>query len=404
MHVRISDRRNVETRAPLVRGGFTLVELLVAVAIFVLLTAIVLAAFQRNNADRLSASGRMLQSYFEGARSRAINDGQIRGVRLIRSANDTATVDTLAYVGSPGFLAGECSVLWEDNIKRWYVKEAASTVWNRLVPAVIKTSGPDWTLNSQGRGMLIQNGRIEIPARSGQWYAFTIGEDLNRDGVLQPAEDFLDSTDGMLSYRDSSGQVGLVLSSHYLESKPKGNTEWEPTSDGNIPYRLELAPTLLPNTEPITLETGIVIDLDASQLPGQWRPSPADDPYAESFDVLFDSRGSPTGSIVASGLVHFYLTTLSDVELTRGDPDHPRNGTGSAPFKPWPYIPARAPTVPATEPIVLNLFTQGGQVTTSSVDFTDVETKSVPPALPTPGSDGFADRPYSYARRGQEAQ
>ncbi|MFO1092492.1 MAG: hypothetical protein U0992_04150 [Planctomycetaceae bacterium] len=94
-----------------------------------------------------------------------------------------------------------------------------------------------------------------------------------------------------------------------------------------------------------------------------------------------------------------YLTTLMDVWCRRELKTPITGNTTAGPFT-WPYVPARAPIVPKTDPYLLSLFTQAGQVTTSQVNPADVLVN----ATGTAGTDFWADDPYSYARRGREAQ
>lgn len=345
------------------RRAFTLVELLVAISILVLLTALVLASFRRSDADRLNASARMLQSYFEGARSRAISDDRPRGVRLIRSTSDPGVVSSVAYIGSPGFDGDDgatATVVYDLGVGMWRMVNTSGK-WQRLAP---KSAA-----NPNGRDLIRPGLRIEAPRDSGSWY------------VVSPFQ-----------FDTQINAGGFYIEGHYTPSVPDGSGGYLAQPD-QVPYRLELASTILPNTEPVQLQNGIVIDLDASQIPPSWR----DNPLAPStppplMDILFDSRGSPTGPIATAGLIHLYVTTIADVEMTRGqDPNHPHSGTATGSFV-FPYVPARAPVVPKTEPYVLTLFTQSGQVTTGRVDATNTN------------SDPWADDPYSYARRGREAQ
>ena len=68
------------------RRAFTLVEMLVAIAIIVLLMGIVLA-FMPKREVRLAAQGAdQLQTYIASAKSRAMRDGAPRGIRLIKSS------------------------------------------------------------------------------------------------------------------------------------------------------------------------------------------------------------------------------------------------------------------------------------------------------------------------------
>ena len=329
------------------RAGFTLVEMLVAILIMVILTTIVVAAFRQDDGDRLNASARLVQSYFEGARSRAITDGKVRGIRLIPRADDPFVVDSLVYIGATGHDTGFVNVDFDDSISNlWRFTNTSSGKWNRLVQ----------------RNLLGSGSRIEVPAGTGNWYYITA----------------------------VSGNE-VVVSGHYAPSAWDTNLgkyapQPDPDGDGraiNMPYRLELAPAILPNTEPISLERGTVIDRAASRIP--------------SLDIFFDSRGNPTGATSAAGLVHLYVTTLSDVELTRGlFPNHPANGGSQA----LPIVPASPPDVPEHEPYLFTLYTQTGQVTVSQVDFTD----NLDNSNGNPGADLQADFPFRYAQRGREAR
>ena len=322
------------------RAGFTLVEMLVAILIMVILTTIVVAAFRQDDGDRLNASARLVQSYFEGARSRAITDGKVRGIRLIPRADDPFVVDSLVYIGATGFDTGNVDIVFDSGgTGLWRFRNQTPNEWSRLVQ----------------RNLLGSGSRIEVPAGTGNWYyvAAVSGNDVFVSGHYAP------------SVWDSSG----------------GQYVAQPAND--VPYRLELAPAILPNTEPISLERGTVIDRAASRIP--------------SLDIFFDSRGNPTGATSAAGLVHLYVTTLSDVELTRGlFPNHPANGGSQA----LPIVPASPPDVPEHEPYLFTLYTQTGQVTVSQVDFTD----NLDNSNGNPGADLQADFPFRYAQRGREAR
>jgi hypothetical protein len=160
-----------------------------------------------------------------------------------------------------------------------------------------------------------------------------------------------------------------------------------------------MAATVLPNTEPVMLERGIVIDLLASGVPAAMFTG-------GSLEILFDERGVPAGALSAQGLTHLYITTLADVELTRNQfPDHPANLTATP--MPTPVVPANAPNVPRLPPYLVTVYSQTGQIATSTVDLTDVVdriTDGPPNWTPMPGMDLWADQPFRFARRGKEAK
>ncbi len=87
--------------------------------------------------------------------------------------------------------------------------------------------------------------------------------------------------------------------------------------EGQIRYRLELAPEILPNSEPVSLPNGTVVDLNASQIPTNVRASlgaPLNLPYV---DILFTPRGEIQGSLGGEGMVHFYVGQLNDSQNDR---------------------------------------------------------------------------------------
>ena len=91
------------------RRGFTLVELLVAISIFLVVSAMTVALVNNSReSDRLSGAARQVQSYVGGARDRAIytvrtEEGpRNRGVRFLLDPNLPA-IASMVYVESAGF-------------------------------------------------------------------------------------------------------------------------------------------------------------------------------------------------------------------------------------------------------------------------------------------------------------
>ncbi len=87
------------------RRGFTLVELLVAISVFLILTTLAVGTFNLNIGDeRIGACARILQAKFEGARSRAFGLSQQSrsstpiGIRFVLDQNDPTLATGLVYV------------------------------------------------------------------------------------------------------------------------------------------------------------------------------------------------------------------------------------------------------------------------------------------------------------------
>ena len=81
------------------RAGFTLTELLVVISILVLLTSVVVVALgNTRNSDRVRSSARMVQSSILGAKDRASQAKETRGIRFLRDPNDPAILNSVVYI------------------------------------------------------------------------------------------------------------------------------------------------------------------------------------------------------------------------------------------------------------------------------------------------------------------
>lgn len=331
------------------RSGFTLIELLVALAILVILTAFALAAFRRDDSDRLTQTATLIQSKIEGARSRALSDGRIRGVRLISRADDPFLVDSIQYVGQIDDITGTAIVSTQVNDPTrldddvWQLQTTNQWEWARLnLQNIIKVGG-----------------KIEFPSHSGNWYVISPNGFAPQNGTVE--------LQGAVAGAVWEADTMLAQGGKFV------------LTSGNDPLEYRLIPAImaLPNQERAAFPRGIAIDLDSCVLPPQWSTSGA------TMDILFDAQGKPSGY---TGLLHLYLTTLQDAELTRGMlPNHPRNGGTLA----RPIVPANAPHVPLTPPMSLSVFPGAGIVHISAVDMTDAN------------ADLVSDSPYKTARRGR---
>src|SRR2546429_698108 len=80
-------------RRPRPRGGFTLVELLVAIGLLlVLMTLAILIIPSINNAQQATQAGTQLQQWLEIAKQSAMRDRAPRGIRLLPGKGTSATV------------------------------------------------------------------------------------------------------------------------------------------------------------------------------------------------------------------------------------------------------------------------------------------------------------------------
>ena len=414
------------------RQAFTLIELIVVIAIVLLLATMTLLALNSFDSERVRSGARQLQSMLEGARNRAILAGQPRGIRFLVE-NDPLNgrkCSSMIYIGaSDTWSKGTITLMRSDfdfdgvvdNVDRDGDGQKDTEVY-MIADALELQSGTGAT-GSTGWYNLLQRGYLPVY------------EDGNNNGVLDPGEDLngnnqLDRDTARIKIPGDRNGTWYNVSTYYL-SKNLYSSNPEVRKHPNVlelislrPYRdpgttpptevvafegtgpnsyiLELPARVLPDVEPALLPGDVTIDLDASSVPVSWRPSAAtlNYPYSSQMDILFSPRGTVTGPEAATGLIHFYLCLKKDVD-TINDGGVTSQGV---PFTPRPVVSATtwtagavirgengaATDLPVGERALVTIFTHTGKIGSYPLNAVDV-------TAPT----GFADTPFSYATRGE---
>ncbi len=357
------------------RGGFTLVELLVVIGILLLLATIAVGAYRGvSSADRVSGAARNFKTSLEGARSRAIADGQPRGLRLVLDPNIPHVVTSVVPIGAVEYHEGVFDeFVWDATNYRWVCLDR--TLILRRIDA---------------RNLAAPGVRIELPAYSGKWYPILSYEDLDFDGILGGSEDA--NGDSLLNMFGAGSISGGPYSGDTCDAIAVRGEIFQTTQFDSVPYRLQLAPPILPGAEPVVFPRGVGIDLNGSLVPNAWRPDTTADFYSTSMDIMFAANGSLTGGITGTGLLHLYFGDVEDIERSaalRGD---------------VPMIDGDFPVVPAqpqSADQLVTLFTQTGMSVVADVDHTDVTLMNG-----TAGVDNIADpgTVFQYATAGREAK
>jgi prepilin-type N-terminal cleavage/methylation domain-containing protein len=340
------------------RLAFTLVEMLVVIAIMLALTTITIVSVNFSiYGDRVRAGARQIQSAIAGARDRAIYAKNIRGIRLIRDPNDNHCVSAIQYIGAPSKVSIGTLTLNADL--------SASPTFPPATPNdgtyLDGTTNLFQTLKNQG---LVKAGsRIQIPKETGRWY--TIAS----------------------IFAGPAGNDRIVLAQKYSNfiDPTKAGSNYQRTYN-NLSYQLELQPQPLPDSPPVQLPRGVVIDLDGSQVPATWRPSSFGGAYSNQMDILFSAKGLPVGDVVTLGMVHLHIADAGDVikwQQLAG------RSTLSYALSNLPLVPAEDPTIVTRDRILITLATRTGNASVHQVNVTNVD-----------GFPNFADDPFYFAETG----
>jgi len=347
---------NLRQFDPSRRSAFTLVELLVVVAIFAILTTLTVSAFTGGDVDRIGQSSATLKNAIQGARSRAIQSKEVRGLRLLLDPSDNHIVTSAVYVGAPSFHTGTVNVVWISGTGWRFGESSPSAAWDTL----------------DDRDLIKNGARIEVPADSGHWYTITgfTRSASPTPAIIDIAEHFQPSR-----YDPSAGP-------NFWQSQLSIDVDTS-TAAFDIPFRLELAPTVLDGADPINFEANVCIDLDASIVP--WRNGSGT--YNQPMDILFTPKGVLVGDLASEGITHLMVADVGDVILAQAIAGRPTANAN-------PVVP-RDPEKPRK---IVSIFSATGGLVTSDV-FTDGDSDGVFNNETIP-----AGTAYRFAITGKEAR
>src|SRR5262245_23836493 len=284
------------------RSGFTLVEMLVVIAIILILAGLVVAVFNTGrSSDRLRSAARIGQSAFLGAKDRALHAKDLRGVRLTRDLTDNTLVNGFVYLQPLPQLVYPANSVQLERIDMNGDGNADSSGDVVIVRGFDASSvGPprqnvpptgaravDWFTK---KFVLPTAGRMQIGT---QW--FTYYQDQNSPYVL------------------AQGNEVLRLQTPYGGTAPiafgtAGDAIAYPASTTPV-VTIQLGNDILPFHQPIPLSSNVVIDLKFSGGSVQTMVTQAG---GGAIDIMFSPRGAVSGYLSGLGPMHFLLRDLKD--------------------------------------------------------------------------------------------
>jgi len=396
------------------RSAFTLVELLVAMGIFVILASLTVGGFRSAyDSDRVGEAASTLRAGIEGARSRAIKSKEKRGLRLLLDPQDNRMVTSIVYVGEPEVVEGYLRVEYDNREspepgpagQLWRVFAVPDPdapmesyqLWKPLFErGLLRLSSPQCTVEFAGK-------RYQLVRRSTQGslpddYAWIIDSGfVNSTPAPDESPEYVDDDDDLGGYRPNNADP--------QETSGSGSPIGLPRAVVSMPmkYKLHLLPAVLEGTNPVALPRNTCIDLDGSKIPEAWRPGSTGRNYGPiagsevlPMDILFTPRGQLDRTLVAEGFLHFRLADRNDVMAARTT--SPASAflpnTGASP------IVVKNPEHPGK---LVSLVTRTGVLRISNV-FGEGSTSS-PPDYNNQLFDLTAgERPFDYAIYGREAK
>ncbi len=335
------------------RGGFTLVEMLIVIAIIAILAAVtVTAIYATANSDRIRGAARQMQSAMQGAMAKAARAKKPIGVRLQLDEFDPTTVNSMIFI--------EQLEDFEEGTITFQEAPPGSGVLRYIN---INGAIPSWD-ELRDRGHLPDITRIKVTV-AGTEQIYIVNTTETGSGGANP------------------DQLVLISPETFTTAIPAGRII-EDVGGVSVPmtaYKLEMGYGPLANQETLELPNGNVIDLEYSWLPASWfdlqevsAPLATTDPlyiagYRETtlgpppavgnvaiigfgeainpsnhMDIMFSPQGVVASPMTAVGKIHLLLAEIDDTLVNR------------------------APELAEGENIITSIYTNTGNVTAAPVD------------------------------------
>lgn len=287
------------------RAGFTLVELLVVMAIMAIMATFVIAFYPNAaSADREARAGQVVQSTFNIAKQRAVRDQAPRGVRLW-------------LVPPPGFNIGGVNLL---NVvtDMQYTEQPDDFTGGTIQNGLPALAAPGYNLAN----CLKINGPDVTNGYPVNWPSPAAGDPNEKYWSVQPG-DYVELCGTGLMFRIT--QIGVPNTSNVPDPQYLVVTPAVPylVNTPTANYRILRAPRPV-GDETIKLPEGTLIDLGVNATYAN--PLPAPNALTEGsgfYDILFAPNGSVISRGVATDKLHLFVRAPNEqapANIFRGTP------------------------------------------------------------------------------------
>jgi prepilin-type N-terminal cleavage/methylation domain-containing protein len=271
------------------RPGFTLVELLVTISIFIILLAITASAFNvGQDREKITGAARQIQSAVEGARSRAFKLQRPIGLRFNIDPSDPTVSPSMIYVQQLEPITGTLdvggpSLTPADTPDEYGFSEIQIRTVDQLPDAPNGDVAPkdgyyDSTfahgdlnvlVNAVNQGLITPGVTIRIRGGSTDYGEYTIISRPVR--FCYPSSTPIDMAIGDV-FNPAAGRL-FIFPRFRSPGSPRTTVDYTNTRGKVIQsLNFEIIPAAIPlqNEEPLIFPQGVVIDWDSSSYPREW--------------------------------------------------------------------------------------------------------------------------------------
>ncbi|MER3415072.1 MAG: hypothetical protein C4297_02520 [Gemmataceae bacterium] len=287
------------------RYGLTLIELLVTLIVLVtLLVIFVPVTLRMQDRDRIPRAGQLIQGALLKARSQALHDRKVTGVRFLPSANNAFHITQLEFVQEPG-----------DFVDGWVFS-------GQLVPELNTMVAIQPVINPPNSNSITAWVSVQLPGASDVLYgpySFTWSDSAGQSHPPQRSTfrwtdavrpgDWVEVTgNGQLYQITGVFDADPPLPARLVLDRPLLQPIHVPTNLSSN-YRIIRKARPLAGEKPVSLPQSAVVDITPN--PGSLTTGLIPSAVDGTIDLLFNPAGLVVGAAAAQDMVYIHVRDLS---------------------------------------------------------------------------------------------